>query len=214
MHSRIRNFRGLLALIASAGLVLGACSGTASSAPIATPPPSAAAGLDPCLVGTWTVVAQSQSSPANDEQITYSGGAGEIFTIDATGRLTIDTHAAQPLVLVDSSGGRFTGTVTGTGKGTVTTSSAGGSRFLNFEPSTDDTRKTLSVDSTGTPLGPARPDTAFEAAYTCAAGRFTFYKDAVNYMVDGPIVTLTAGVHPPSVGPSQPPSPSPSASPA
>ena len=38
---------------------------------------------------------QSQNSPANDEDITYSGGAGEVFTINPQGGVTIDTHAAQ-----------------------------------------------------------------------------------------------------------------------
>ena len=65
--------------------------------------------------------------------------------------------------------------------------------MFDFTPSADDTRKTLSLDSTGTELGPARPDSAFSAIYTCAPGRFTFYKTAVNYMIDGPIVELTVG---------------------
>lgn len=64
-----------------------------------------------------TTVAQSQSSPANDEQITYNGGAGEVFTIDANGELTIDTHAAQKVVFKDSAGQTFSATVTGTGRG-------------------------------------------------------------------------------------------------
>jgi hypothetical protein len=60
-------------------------------------------------------------------------------------------------------------------------------------PSADDTRTTHSFGQDGVELGPARPDTPFSAIYTCAPGRFTFYKTAVNYMVDGPIVTLTTG---------------------
>jgi hypothetical protein len=148
-------------------------------------------------VGTWTVVGQTQNSPANDEDISYRGGEGEVFTIDAQGRVTIDTHVAKPVVFV-SAGETFTATVAGTGHGqltTTTTTTAAGTRGLfQFTPSADDTRTTRSVDATGTDLGPSpRPDTPFSAIYTCAPGRFTFYKTAVNYMIDGPIVTLTTG---------------------
>jgi hypothetical protein len=193
----------MIAMFASAALAVAACGG-ASATP--SPSPSPAAALDACLVGTWTVVAQNQNSPANDENITYSGGSGEVFTIDPQGGVTIDTHAAQPLVLKDSAGQTFTGTVAGTGRGTLSTTTIGSNRAFTFTPSTDDTRTTHSVDSTGTELGPARPDTAFTAFYTCAEGRFTFYKSAVNYMVDGPIVTLTSGSG--SVPPTASPTPS------
>ena len=138
------------------------------------------------------MVAQNQNSPANDEAITYSGGAGEVFTIDAQGGVTIDTHAARPVVF-KSAGETFSATVMGTGRGSLTTATTGTNRVFYFKPGADDTRKTLSVDSTGTELGPARPDSEFSAVYTCAPGRFTFYKTAVNYMIDGPIVELTAG---------------------
>src|SRR6476661_3326510 len=178
-------------LVASAGVALAACGGS-SLAATTTPSPTSAT-FDACLVGTWTVVAQNQSSPANDENITYSRGAGEVFTIDAQGGVTIDTHAAQPVALEDSSGQKFTATVAGTGRGTLTTTTNGTRRSFDFVPSADDTRTTHSFDSTGTELGPARPDTPFSAVYTCAPGRLTFYKTVVGYMVDGPIVTLTAG---------------------
>jgi hypothetical protein len=183
-----------IGLVASAVIAIAACGGASTTSPSATSSPSAtlAAAVDPCLVGTWTTVGQSQNSPANDETITYSGGEGEIFTIDASGAVTIDTHAAQKVTFV-SAGETFTASVTGTGKGSLTSSTSGGKRVFDFKPSADDTRKTLSLDSTGAELGPARPDTEFSAAYTCAPGRFTFYKTAVNYMIDGPIVELTAG---------------------
>jgi hypothetical protein len=183
-----------IGLVASAVIAIAACGGASTTSPSATSSPSAtlAAAVDPCLVGTWTTVGQSQNSPANDETITYSGGEGEIFTIDASGAVTIDTHAAQKVTFV-SAGETFTASVTGTGQGSLTTSTSGGKRVFDFKPSADDTRKTLSLDSTGAELGPARPDTEFSAAYTCAPGRFTFYKTAVNYMIDGPIVELTAG---------------------
>jgi hypothetical protein len=176
------------ALVVSAALAVAACGGSATATPSASP----AAAFDACLVGTWTAVGQTQNSPANDEDITYKGGASEVFTIDANGDVTIDTHAAQPVVFV-SAGETFTATVAGTGRGTLTTATSGTNRVFDFKPSADDTRTTHSVDSTGTELGPARPDTAFSAVYTCAPGRFTFYKTAVNYMIDGPIVELTAG---------------------
>jgi hypothetical protein len=185
--------RFMVAALASASVALAACGPSSTASPSATSAPSATtAAIDPCLVGTWTVVGQTQNSPANDEEITYSGGAGEVFTIDANSAVTIDTHAAQKVVFV-SAGQTFTATVAGTGRGTLSTSASGTKRFLYFTPSADDTRTTHSFDSTGAELGPARPDTAFSAVYTCAPGRFTFYKSAVNYMVDGPIVTLTSG---------------------
>ena len=207
--------RLVIVLVVPAALAVAAC-GSAAPAPSATASPTATASpsatpaaFDPCLVGTWTVVAQNENSPADDEDITYSGGAGEVFTIDAQGGVTIDTHAAQPVVFV-SAGETFTATVAGTGRGTLSTTStttASGSRgFFEFEPSADDTRTTHSVRSTGVELGPARPDTGFSAIYTCAPGRFTFYKTAVSYMIDGPIVTLTSGSG--SASPTTSPAPS------
>jgi hypothetical protein len=181
--------RLVIALVVSAALVVAACGGSAAPSPSATPAPA----VDACLVGTWTVVGQTQNSPANDENIAYTGGQGEVFTIDAQGGVTIDTHAARPVVFKDSAGETFTATVAGTGRGTLTTTTIGSNRAFSFTPSADDTRTTHSVDSTGAELGPARPDSAFSAVYTCAPGRFTFYKSAVNYMIDGPIVTLTSG---------------------
>jgi hypothetical protein len=185
----------ITAVLLTTALGLAACGGSAAPSPSSTASPSAtsAAAVDPCLVGTWTTVAQNQNSPANDEQITYTGGAGEVFTIAANGELTIDTHAAHKVVFKDSAGGTFSATVSGTGRGTIATSTSGTTRIFDFKPSADDTRKTLSLDSTGTELGPARPDTPFSAYYTCAPGRFTFYKRFVNYMIDGPIVTLKSG---------------------
>jgi hypothetical protein len=188
----------VIVVIAVAGIALAACGGSSAASPGATASPNAAsaAALDPCLVGTWKVVAQSQNSPANDEDISYSGGAGETFTIDAQGGVTIDTHAAKKLVFL-SAGETFSAVVAGTGRGTLsttTTAASGGTHgFFQFVPSADDTRTTHSFGQDGVELGPARPDTPFSAIYTCAPGRFTFYKTAVNYMVDGPIVTLTSG---------------------
>ena len=199
MFHRVHRPAGVV-LAMSASLALGACSGAAGPSPSPSAPP-----FDACLVGSWTVIAQSQNSPANDEDITYKGGAGEVFTFDPTGAITIDTHAAQPVVF-DSASEMFTATVAGTGHGTVTTGVTGTHNVLYFTPDAVDTRTTLSKDSTGTPLGPARADTPFSAVYTCAPGRFTFYKTAVNYMIDGPIVELLSGNAP---APS-PASPSPS----
>jgi hypothetical protein len=187
-----------IAVLVSAVMAVAGCGGSSTTSPSATSATSAtlAAAIDPCLVGTWTTVAENQNSPANDEQITYTGGAGEVFTIDAHGGVTIDTHAAKKLAFV-SAGQTFSAVVAGTGRGTLstTTTTAGSSthRFFQFTPSPDDTRTIHSFDSTGTQLGPPIPDATFTAVYTCAPGRFTFYKSAVNYMVDGPVVTLTSG---------------------
>jgi hypothetical protein len=183
-----------IAVLVSAVVAVAGCGGSSTTSPSATPAPSPtlAAAIDPCLVGTWTTVAENQNSPANDEQITYTGGTGEVFTIDAQGGVTIDTHAAKKLVFV-SAGETFSAVVAGKGRGTLRTYSLGTDRAFDFTPSADDTRTTHSFDSTGTELGPARPDTPFTAVYTCAPGRFTFYNMSVNYMVDGPIVTLKSG---------------------
>jgi hypothetical protein len=179
-----------ISLVGLASLVLVACGGSSTSSPSAT----SAAAVDACLVGMWTTVALSENSPANDESITYSGGAGEVFTINAQGAVTIDTHAVRPIVFV-SAGQRFTGTVTGTGRGTLRTSGT----MFTYTPSAGDTFTTTSFGPDGVPLGPARADSAFTAVYTCTPGQsFTFYKTAVNFMIDGPKVTLTAGVSNPS----------------
>ena len=175
-----------IALVGFASVVLAACGGSSTSS---SSSPSAAA-VDPCLVGTWTTVALSKNSPANDEQIDYSGGAGEVYTITAQGAVTIDTHAAKPIVFV-SAGEMFSATVSGAGRGTLRTIAR--STFL-YKPSAGDTLTTTSFDSSGTPLGPPIPDPAFLAKYTCTTGKsFTFYKDEVSHMIDGPIVMLTVG---------------------
>lgn len=189
----------VIAAVFGISLLSGAFGGVGGLGPAATSPspsPTLAAtpaAVDPCLVGTWTTAALSQNSPANDQAIDYSGGGGEVFTIDAQGAVTIDTHAAQRAVWV-ATGQTFSATVTGTGRGTLTTLTSGSTSYFHFTPSADDTRTTLSMDSTGAPLGPARADTAFTAIYTCAPGRsFTFYKTVVDWMIDGPMVTLTEG---------------------
>jgi hypothetical protein len=190
------------AVLVIAVVAIAACGGAAlSSAPTATPAPSPSATtgpLDACVVGTWTVVAQNENSPADNEELTFSGGTGEIFTIDASGGVTIDTHAAQKVVFRDWMDQTFTATVAGTGHGTLSTLASGDTRFLFFTPTPDDTRTTLSFGPSGAALGPARPDTAFNAKYTCTPGRLTFYKTSVNYMVDGSIVALTSGTGTPS----------------
>ena len=125
----------VIALLASTGIALAACGGSSTTSPAATPAVTAtsaasattAAAVDPCLVGTWTTVGENQNSPADDEQITYTGGNGEVFTIDAQGGVTIDTHAAQKVVFV-SAGETFSATVAGTGHGTLTTSTIGNKR--------------------------------------------------------------------------------------
>jgi molecular chaperone DnaK len=104
-----------LAIALASGVALAACSGSSTTSPGAASSPASAsstgatsaAAVDPCLVGTWTTVGETQNSPANDEQITYSGGNGEAFTIDAQGAVTIDTHAAKKVVFV-SAGETFT----------------------------------------------------------------------------------------------------------
>src|SRR5207253_5629226 len=106
------------------------------------------AAVDPCLVGKWAVVAQNQNSPANDEDITYRGGTGEVFTIDAQGGVIIDTHAAQKVVFV-SAGQTFTAAVAGTGRGTLSTTTLGSHRVFDFNPSADDTRTTHSFGPDG-----------------------------------------------------------------
>jgi hypothetical protein len=175
-----------IALMGSASVVLAACGGSSTSSSSAT----SAAAVDACLVGTWTTVALSENAPSNDEQIAYSGGAGEVFTINAQGAVTIDTHAVRPIVFV-SAGQTFTGTVTGTGRGTVRTTGT----MFTYEPGAGDTIMTTVIDSKGAALGPPKPDLAFAAVYTCTPGQsFTFYRTAVNYMIDGAKVTLTAGI--------------------
>jgi hypothetical protein len=187
----------LVAAVLGISLLSGAFGGVGGPGPAAaspSPSPTIAAtpaAVDPCLVGTWTTAALSENSPANDQAIDYSGGGGEVFTIDAQGAVTIDTHTAQRAVWV-ATGQTFSAVVTGTGRGTLTTLTSGPTSYFHFVPSADDTRTTLSMDSTGAPLGPARPDTAFTAIYTCTPGRsFTFYKTVVDWMIDGPKVTLT-----------------------
>ena len=175
----------MTALVGSAGVLLAACAGSATPSSLATSTPA----LDSCLVGTWTTVAAPKNSPINDENIVYSGGDGEVFTITAQGAVIIDTHAARPLVFT-SGGETFTATVKGTGRGTLKTLNTAGT--FSFQPSSGDTMTTTTVDSSGSTLG-TLPGQAFTAFYTCTRGQsFTFYKSSVQHMIDGPEITLTA----------------------
>ena len=115
-----------IALVVSACVALAGCGASATVSPSATSTPSATAAteFDACLVGTWRLVGQTQNSPADDEDIEYTGGEDEVFTIDAQGGVTIDTHAAKPVVFV-SAGETFSATVAGTGRGTLSTLTSG-----------------------------------------------------------------------------------------
>jgi hypothetical protein len=148
-----RPARLVIALVVSAAVAVAACGGSAAPSPRATSSPSAtsAAAVDPCLVGTWRVVGQTENSPADDENIKYTGGEGEVFIVDAQGGVTIDTHAAKKLVFV-SADQTFSAVVAGTGRGTLstTTTTSGGTRgSFQFVPSADDTRTIHPFDSTG-----------------------------------------------------------------
>jgi hypothetical protein len=186
----------IVGVVAIAGLafLVGSRGGVGGPGPSPSPSPSAAT-VDPCLVGTWTTDPLSGHSPA-DAEATFSGGAGEIFTIDAQGNVTIDTHAAQKIVFVAAGGETFTATPTGTGHGTLWTITSGDTHLFQYHPSGDTTLSTEVVDSTGTALGPSKPDLPFSAIYTCTPGQsLTFYNATpTNYMIDAALVTLTAGI--------------------
>lgn len=162
--------------------------------PTASPGSPSASAFDPCLVGTWTTTPLSQNSPADDQTIAFSGGAGEVYTIDAQGGVTIDTRAAQKVTFVVPGGQTFTATPSGTGKGTLTTSIGGGAHLFQYTPSGDTTLSTTVVGSQDGQL-PPKPDVAFGANYTCVPGQsLSFYHSIVDqFMLDGAVVTLTAG---------------------
>jgi hypothetical protein len=175
--------------------------------PGASPSPSPAV-FDSCLVGTWTTTPLTRDSPYDNDSATYSGGAGQVFTIDATGNVTIDTHAMEKVVFVVGNQ-TFTATYSGTGRGTLSTLTTGPIHYFQYLPSSDTTLTTSVVGSQDGQL-PTKDDLPFTAVYTCVPGQaLTFYKElggAVQYMIDGAFVTLSAGTG--SSSPGQSPNPS------
>lgn len=178
---------GALALFAGPRLGVG----SPSPSPSQTNP--ASSQVDPCIVGTWTTTPLTQHSPV-DAEASFSGGAGEIYTIDAQGNVTIDTHAAKKTVFVEVPN-TFTATPSGTGHGTLWTLTSGDTHLFQYTPSADSTLSTAVVDSNGVSVGPAKPDLAYSAIYTCTPGTsLTFYNSTpVQYILDGALITLTAG---------------------
>ena len=71
----------MIAVVVSAALGVAGCGGSATPSSSATPSATPAPAVDACLVGTWTVVAQNQNSPANDEDIAYSGGVAPLYNV-------------------------------------------------------------------------------------------------------------------------------------
>ena len=139
-------------------------------------------------MGTWTTKPLSGSSVQDGEQITYSGGEGETYTITANGELTIKTSNAAPVVM-SAPTRTFTLTTTGTGVGKVTAS--GG--VLMFKPGPQDTLKATFSASDGSSQNQPGNDLAFTALYTCVPGEsFTYKVLADNRMVYAATVTLTA----------------------
>lgn len=183
----------VVAVLAIGGLTLLSGSGRIGTPVPSSSPSATARTVDPCLVGTWTTLPLTQNSPADNESATFSGGAGEVFTIDDQGNVTIDTHAAQKTVFVVA-GQTFTATPSGTGHGTLWTLTAGATRLFHYDPSPDSTLVTGVVGSTDGGL-PPKLDVPFTADYTCTPGRsLTFYNSTPDqYMIDGALVTLSAG---------------------
>ena len=190
---------GALALLAGPRLGIGGLGQSPSPTP---------AAVDPCLVGTWTTTPLAHDSPYDNDSATYSGGAGQVFTIDAEGNVTIDSHAMQNVVFVVGNQ-TFTATYSGTGRGTLSTATTGPTRYFQYLPGKDTTLTTTVVGSQDGQL-PTKSDLPFTAVYTCVPGQsLTFYKElggSVQYMIDGALVTLSAGGG--SSSPSQSPNPS------
>ena len=188
----------IVGVVAIAGLafLVGSRGGVGGPSPSPTASSPSSSEVDPCLVGTWTTTPLTGNSPV-DNEVTFSGGAGEVYTIDAQGNVTIDTHAAEKVVFVSATAGEtFTATLSGTGRGTLWTITSGPTRLFHYDPKADTTLMTSVVGSKEGPLGPAKPDVPFSAVYTCIPGQsLTFYNAAPGpYMIDGALVTLTASV--------------------
>jgi len=161
-----------------------ACGASSASPPRAAATPA----VDRCLVGTWTTTPLSGSSVQDGEPITYSGGAGETFTIAADGVLTIKTSNAAPIIM-SAPTRTFTLTSSGTGVGKVTTTGS----LLTFTPGPRDTLITSFTASDGSSQNQPGNDLAFTATYTCVAGEsFTYNVLENNRMVYAATVRLTA----------------------
>jgi len=157
-----------------------ACGASSASPP--TP------SVDRCLVGTWTTTPLSGSSVQNGEQITYSGGEGETFTITANGAMTIKTSNAAPVVMTAPTR-TFTLTTTGTGVGKVTTKGS----VLTYTPGPHDTLISSFSASDGSSQNFPGTDREFAALYTCVPGdSFTYNVLADDRMVYAATVKLTA----------------------
>ncbi|MGH7722897.1 MAG: hypothetical protein ACRENL_08745, partial [Candidatus Dormibacteria bacterium] len=75
---------------------------------------------DPCLVGTWKSVAVSGSLTVAGAHVDLTGGAGEVLTISASGRVRSDDSGTAALTGTAPDGTAYRLTQTGTATGTIT----------------------------------------------------------------------------------------------
>jgi molecular chaperone DnaK len=75
----------------------------ASTSPSTSPSPTYRAGIDGCLVGTWSQITAQKQNTIDNAKVQFNGGSGGIRTFDLNGRFTEDFTPAEPLVAVVNS---------------------------------------------------------------------------------------------------------------
>jgi len=184
----IGGLRGPALALAAGGALIGiaACgssssttsspASTASSASSASTSggATAAATTDSCVVGKWVAASTSGSTTIGSDTPSFSGGEGELLTINADGSFVDDFSAAKP---VTGSAGGHQYAITTAGKSTGTATSSAGKVTITI---TDTTTVSQTVTQDGTSLGTAHPPSTQTAAYACQSGGFTVTSSGIT----------------------------------
>jgi hypothetical protein len=161
---------GRLLALCLAGAVAGlvaACDPSSDGTTPAATPSAAVAGpsaVDRCLVGTWKSIGITGTVAIGGAQITLSGGAGEVITIDAGGAVRTDDSNTAPVGGTAPNGTDYRIVQSGTGTGTIA-SSGGRMKVTLSQPTT----LTVNLYKNGTVIQSQHPGSANDS-YTCTAG--------------------------------------------
>ncbi len=180
--------RLMLALMASASVALAACSGT-SPRRQAQPPPGALSSiarlaLPRTRLGTWMTIAQNQNSPAKTRTSRTAEAPASLHHRCTGGG---PSTRRGPEVVLQSPGDVQRHVTARSGTLSTLTSVPPAISTLNRATVTRGRRCLIRQAQNW----PARTASGFTAIYTSASGNHV-YKTAVDYIIDGAIVTLTA----------------------
>ncbi|HET9051888.1 MAG TPA: hypothetical protein VFO60_09295, partial [Candidatus Dormibacteraeota bacterium] len=144
---------------------------------------SGGAGVDSCLVGSWTATGVSGEVSAAGFTLHLSGGDGEKLVVNDDGTYTDDYSSAKPIQGDAGSGVTFTITNSGRATGHLTVAHDGSIAATIDDPNA----LTQTISAAGVSGEQTHPSEAVSGSYTCANGGFRLVAP------DGTTTTYTPG---------------------